>query len=307
MKRIVPIVALLLASGAAAAVVTRQAQTSRVDLRAVQEVAGEAFSSVDRIGQRLARVSESQEIRIGGRLAGYVQGKEWVVTDSRSAYVGRVGTQLLSSVERPGIPYRFYVVKNPLANAFSLPGGPIFVTTGMLDSLNSEAELAFVLGHEISHIDRRHCIERLQYGLAAEKVGGDLLEEAVRMGYAIYSQGYAKEKEFEADHLGLSLAVAAGYDPREAMTLFRGLAVHDPEPSAGAETPDQELTRALVRGLTDYLRSHPYPRQRVVEIKRLIGIVKDGSPGQRYYVGRRNYQEHRTRRESEFVTEFSLL
>ncbi len=139
------------------------------------------------------------------------------------AYVDRVGRRLAAEVEPAfrGIRWEFYVLRSDAVNAFALPGGKIFITMGLLRDLESEAELAGVLGHEIGHVTARHVDERLsqtmfaQLGMAA--VGAYTESALINEGAGFAAQGvllrFNRSQESESDDQGLKYMVAAGYDP----------------------------------------------------------------------------------------------
>ena len=110
----------------------------------------------------LAFVSESQEIAMGRDYAVQVKQETGVYPDSAvQAYVSRIGLAIARTTERPSLPWAFTVMDDPQVNAFALPGGPIFVTRGILTHMNSEAELAAVIGHEIGHVTARHSVQQM--------------------------------------------------------------------------------------------------------------------------------------------------
>ena len=160
------IVLALLAAGAVLA--TRGTADPDVSLSSLVELWSDALRDADQVGMKLTRVSDAEEMRIGSDLARGITETE---DEADTAYVKAVAQPLLAHVRRQGIHYEFHVIESPQINAFALPGGQIFVMRGLLDFVDSEAELAAVLGHEISHVDLRHCIERYQYEAKLEKAG----------------------------------------------------------------------------------------------------------------------------------------
>lgn len=306
MKRNLPLVVLTVFTISIGIVLFRHSQPSEVSLRSVQEIAGEAFEDLDKLGQRLVRLSEEKEMEIGQKIAEQVIQFESVLSEGKKVeYVERVGRSLLSSTQRKEILYRFYVVDAPYANAFALPGGHIYITTRLLELMETEAELAFVLGHEISHVDLRHCIELFQYEYAAKKIGGDLLAAVAQIGYVIYRQGYTKQKEFDADTNGFYLAVGEEYDPRQAIFLLEKFARLGLEnPISESQTPQEEVVQVMERALTDYLRSHPPSHQRIEQFERLI---RSTDLPRKAYVGRRNYRELISRVERSYPEEWEDL
>lgn len=121
-------------------------------------------------------------------------------------YVNLVGGAVASLSDAPGLAWRFAVVNSQEASSFSTPGGYVFVTTGLLSRLKSEAQLAGILGHEIAHVARRHAATALEGKTGKPKPA----EATLRL---LFTEGLEKEKEFEADSLGMKYAAQAGYDP----------------------------------------------------------------------------------------------
>jgi predicted Zn-dependent protease len=132
--------------------------------------------------------------------------------------VGRIGQGLAAKGERPGLPWTFRVVDDPTVNAFALPGGFIYVTRGILAYLNSEAELAGVLGHEIGHVTARHSVSRIsQQQLAGLGLGigmilspdvaryGNLLQTGLGLLFLQYTRG----DESQADDLAVRCTTRA--------------------------------------------------------------------------------------------------
>ena len=104
-----------------------------------------------------------------------------------------------------------------MVNAFALPGGHVFVGAGLLELMDSEDQLAAVLGHEIEHIDHYHCAERIQKERALRRLPlGDL----VSLPIAVFEAGYSKDQELEADREGTRLSVESGYSATGAIRMF---------------------------------------------------------------------------------------
>jgi len=147
-------------------------------------------------------------------------------------YVQSVGSAIAAKSERPNLPWTFRAVDDPSPNAFALPGGYIFVTRGLLDLMNNEAELASVLGHEIGHVTARHSVHQMsQQQLAQLALGvGAILSPTVAQLGEVASQGlgllflkYSRDDESQADDLGFRYALNQGYDVRYMDDVFRSL------------------------------------------------------------------------------------
>ena len=195
-----------------------------VDLRSVVEIWGDLVRDVDRVGLTITRVSAKREMEIGRKIEEEMLRKRRHADNGLQAYVAGVGATLARHAQRKGISYRFYVLDSTVINAHATPGGGVYVTTGMLNFLQSEAELAAILGHEINHVDLKHCIERLQYELAARKIVGDDLAGIVRIGYWMGGVGFNEQQELEADAGGVILAAKAEYDPRAGIAFHERMA-----------------------------------------------------------------------------------
>ncbi len=181
-------------------------------------------------GTDVVTISEAQEIEIGRKAHPQVLQQYGRYDDeSVQQYVDAVGQRLAAHSHRPGIQYTFTVLDSEEVNAFALPGGYVYVTRGILAYLNSEAELAAVLGHEIGHVTARHAV-RQQAGATAAGVGatligiltgsGDLANIANMAGAALIS-GYGRDMELEADQLGAQYLDRVGFEPEAMIDVVR--------------------------------------------------------------------------------------
>jgi predicted Zn-dependent protease len=157
-------------------------------------------------------------------------------------------------------------------NAFALPGGHIFIGKGLISLMDSEDELADVLGHEVDHIDRYHCAERVQLEARTRKIP---LSGLMQLPIAIFQAGYSKEQELEADREGTLLATHAGYSAEGAVRMFERLGRMQPASSKNRKgSPLGQVPRIAIQSLTGYFRSHPYPEERKEQIERMIANGK---------------------------------
>jgi len=178
-------------------------------------------------------VSEGQEVQIGEQQyapSRQMQGGDFTVDPALTAYVSEVGNRLAKVSDRQ-LPYEFEVINNSVPNAWALPGGKIAVNRGLLTQLNSEAELAAVLGHEIVHSAARHgakSMERgmlLQGAMLALQIGvrdndyANLIVGAGMLGANLIATRYGREAELESDAYGMQYMKEAGYDPNAAIDL----------------------------------------------------------------------------------------
>src|SRR5258708_26717379 len=210
------VVLALLAAGAALA--TRGTADPDVSLSSLVELWSDALRDADQVGMKLTRVNDAEEMRIGSDLA---RGITETGDEADAAYVKAVAQPLLAHVRRQGIHYEFHVIESPQINAFALPGGQIFVMRGLLNFVESQAELSAVLGHEISHVDLRHCIERYQYEAKLKKAGVPELGSVVEMAHRLATLGFTPQQELEADALGQTLSAETGHHPGDRPDLFQ--------------------------------------------------------------------------------------
>ncbi len=213
---------------------------------------------------------DAKEVKVGEQLeASYANLFEPESDEYRAieAYVQKVGLVEAVHAHRK-LPYRFHYVPNlDFVNAFALPGGVISIGGGLLLLMSTEDELAAVLGHEIEHVDRYHCAERLQIEAVFHHLpAGELFGLPVE----VFVAGYSKSQEMEADREGTKLAAVSGYSPQGAIQLFEVFERLRPEGAARAATPQQELSNIALQGLLGYFRSHPSSAERIDQIRKMI-------------------------------------
>jgi beta-barrel assembly-enhancing protease len=166
--------------------------------------------------------SKEEEIGIGRQVIGSLLGAAPLVkNDGLQIYVNKVGRWVASQSERADLPWKFGVIESTDINAFAAPGGYVLITKGLYQRLESESQLAGVLGHEIAHVVKKHQLKVMQkqamigYGanLLGSKLGdSELTKKAIGTGAEISARNLDKSAEFEADRMGMILAARAGYD-----------------------------------------------------------------------------------------------
>jgi predicted Zn-dependent protease len=185
-------------------------------------------------------------------------------------YVRRVGGTVSAHAQRH-LDYNFHLIPDHnMINAFSLPGGPVYIGEGMLDLMETEDELATILAHEVEHIDHYHCIERVQIEANLKNLDLEIVGQLLQIPLGFWQAGYRKDEEFEADREGVCLAVESGYSPYGAVGIFMRLAKLCNEYVVHAQSPEDELSQLAIQSLTGYFRSHPPPSERLDQVNRLI-------------------------------------
>lgn len=177
-------------------------------------------------------ISIEEEWEMGRQLEAELAGELDLLDDPAvNEYVTRVGEMLVAETEMADLEWRFHVVENSDVNAFNVPGGLVYVHTGMIREAGSAAEFVAVMGHELGHGVERHGTERLsqQYGLsvlASLVLGQDpgVLQEIVaQIAAAGAIAQFSQEQEFEADEVGTRLMAEGGFHPRGMVALLEHL------------------------------------------------------------------------------------
>lgn len=206
-----------------------------------------AAETVKKVQKANAEVNEPQEITLGEGIASNLLGAAPLLDNPAvQQYVNRIGRWLALQTERPDLPWQFGVLDDNDVNAFAAPGGYVFITKGLLAQMNSEAELAGVLAHEISHVLRKHHLKALKKGAQTELLS-DLANDAIRQkggdprlaklvsaGTEVYARGLDKDDEFEADRMGVVIAARGGYDPYGLPAVLQTLQTIKPGDSSFA-------------------------------------------------------------------------
>ena len=245
-------------------------------------------------------ITESEEIKLGAEVSDRVRARYGVVQDAAvHRYVTLVGTLLVRKSTRPNLPFRFIVLDTDGVNAFAAPGGFIHITRGALGLMASEAELAGVLAHEISHVTEKHTVNAVQKNKLIQ-IGA---EESITKNPALWNKlvdvtsdlvmaGFGRGEELESDRDGLKMADAAGYAPQglgEFLTRLaernasssgkQGLFASHPEMKERLSTLDKEIKArkyASTIVLPDrYRKNISYTARPVAE----IATVEAGSAG----------------------------
>ncbi|MDL2314570.1 M48 family metallopeptidase [Desulfovibrio sp. OttesenSCG-928-C14] len=217
-------------------------------------------------------MDSSTEMQLGAQASQEVLQTENVETGTeRARRVERIGKRIAAVAERPNFKWEFHTIRKNELNAFCLPGGRVFVYTGLIEMIgSSDDELAAVMGHEIAHAIARHGAERssqtslASLGLNVASAAASIYTNSPDVGDAVMSGGgalaqlgillpYSRKHETEADHIGVILAAKAGYDPRAAIPLWEKMG----RASQGKEPP------AL-------LSTHPLNAQRIKDLQGFI-------------------------------------
>ena len=235
------------------------------------------INSVQNVGKATQEIDQKQEIEIGQDMAARLLGAAPLVDNAAlQRYVNNVGRWLASQSERPDLPWQFGVLDAPQLNAFAVPGGTIFLTRGLVQSMKSEAELAGVLAHEIVHVVKKHHLKAIQKNaqaslagdaltMALNRSGGsDNREKLIGFGTEMYSRGLDKSDELDADRLGVVIAARGGYDAYGLPAVLQTLQAMNPEDSS----------------LALMFKTHPAPAERLDALSEKMQPTLDAHSGQ---------------------------
>lgn len=222
-------------------------------------------------------ISPSEEIRMGLESAPQMSremGGEMPASDPRTQEVQRMGQYLVEHSVAKNSPWKFQfhlLADNKTVNAFALPGGQIFITMGLLKDLQTEAQLAGVLGHEMGHVIQRHAAEQMaksQLGSALVVAFGTATSgDQSSKGYAVAALvnqmvqlRYSRQDESQADQWGLKIMTQAGFDPRAMIEVMKVLKAASGASGGGVELfqthPNPDLR---MRDIQAYLKENPPP------------------------------------------------
>ncbi len=220
---------------------------------------------------QLLLISPSQEVQMGLQAKEEILKKAKISKDPHyNAMVRRVATRIAKVAEKefhPGFKWEFYVLESPQVNAFCLPGGKIFVYTGLLKLVENDDQLATVIGHEVAHAILRHGSERVSMAMIGN-LSKELLAKGLHisgskwgplfdLAYGVTAQygviyPFSRKFEYEADQLGLYLMYKACYNPYEAIRFW------------------QKMMAQNKHKIPEFLSTHPADKNRIEALRRYI-------------------------------------
>jgi Zn-dependent protease with chaperone function len=226
------------------------------------------------------KYSPSDDVKLGQEAAQQARKELPLLRDERlDSYITTVGQRLAAAVpaeyRHPEFRFTFELVNQKEINAFALPGGPMFLNRGMIESAHSEGEMAGVMAHEMSHVVLRHGTaqatkgEKFQIGAIAGQVlgaivggtAGSIIAQGSNFGLSTYFLKYSREYESQADILGAQIMARAGYNPTEMANMFKTI-----EAEGGSNGPE-------------FLSDHPNPGNRYTRITEEARHLQVSGPG----------------------------
>ena len=214
---------------------------------------------------QLSNMSDSQEVGLGKDINSQLVNRGQVKLyrePSLNAYVDDIGQALAAASDRSDIPYTFQIVEDSAVNAFATMGGYVYVTTGLMEAADTEAELASVIGHEIGHIGERHAVQQMRQAAIAQGITGavDLgqnRERLVNIGAQLAWQlPNSRQAEYEADEYGFETMGRVGYDQAGMVNFMKKLVRQGSPPEFLSTHPD---ARNRVNSLQNRLETEATP------------------------------------------------
>jgi predicted Zn-dependent protease len=232
-----------------------------------------------KVSEGTKEYTQEEEVQLGEGVAAGLLGAAPLLKDERvQRYVNRVGRWIASHSERAELPWTFGVIEADTINAFSMPGGTVVISNGLLKRLQNESELAGVLGHEIAHVVQKHHLKAIQSGawsglladvgkeVASNRIGGGgvggyLKSQAAAAGIDLVKNGLLvkpldRSQEYEADRMAVVLATRAGYDPYGFVSVLQMLAQVKDTDEAGI------------------LATHPSAADRIAELEKVVPTLE---------------------------------
>ncbi|ODU21876.1 MAG: peptidase M48 Ste24p [Sphingomonas sp. SCN 67-18] len=239
----------------------------------VAALAGVSLVAAPAAAQKTATISAKDKAQGAQYHPQFLAQYGGAMTGPQAAYVERVGKRVAvqSGLSNAQGDFTVTLVDSPVENAFAIPGGYVYVTRQLLALMNSEAELASVLGHEIGHVAARHSNKRnsrstlasiLAAGVGAV-TGSDALGQIAGYGSQLYTLGYSRSQEYEADGLGIRYMTTAGYDPYAAASMLTALDSGTKLQARIAGRADQQVP--------GWASTHPNSADRVARARTLAG------------------------------------
>jgi predicted Zn-dependent protease len=237
-------------------------------------------------------MTTQQEVQAGGDYARQINAQLPILRDSyTNQYINQLGRQIAAQADPRGIPYTFYVVNSDVVNAFSIPGGHIYINRGIIERADNVSQLAGVLAHEIGHVVERHGIQQVQrqqnantalavlYGVLMRRAPSTVERAGIQVGGTAVFAGYSRTAEREADQVAITYMMRSGYNPHGLPQFF------------GKMISEQQRQPSK---LEQWFATHPGSQERVQNATAAINATP-GANNARLVTDTREFQNFRAR------------
>ena len=229
-----------------------------------------ALKAADQAGQEALGLLPAEENQVGAEVHQMIRRKLALYQDAATlTRVKRLAEPLLQARKRKEIQYTFHLVDARQTNAFSHLGGFVYLNRGLLNFARTDAELQFVLGHEIAHVDLGQCARKVTYAYRAKQLGGTAVKDLaalVQVAYGMAAAGFSQAEELAADEWAYKTMRGAGRSRREILALPKAFAdLESRRPAAqptGGKSPIEDL-------LDNHFRTHPPATLRLERLEKL--------------------------------------
>jgi len=248
-----------------------EGKEDKQNLRAVMEVGGKTLKDITETTTTPIQVTTQEEIAIG-RL--FLKKFSLLPGSHPSAKrVLRLGRRLAKHCRRKGIQYQFYVVRAGYANAFALPGGFVLVTQGMEQMLSNDTELAWVIAHELQHIEKRHALLQMRATILQKRLSLKILRDVSKLGEHLevfLRLTYSEVMELESDREGIKMLQQADFPPKKAIAVLDRFIARVKKTRKHSRNPLKMGIRLTRGALKDYFATHPHWERRKQELQKIL-------------------------------------
>ena len=237
-------------------------------------------------------MTTQQEVQAGTDYARQINAQLPVLRDSyTNQYINELGRQIAAQADPRGIPYTFYVVNSDVVNAFSIPGGYVYVNRGVIERADNVSQLVGVLSHEIGHVVERHGIQQAQrtqnantalsvlYGVLMRRNPSTVEQAGIQVGGSAVFAGYSRTAENEADRDAIVYMIRSGYNPRGLPQFFAKMVAEQQRQPSKVE---------------QWFATHPGSAERVANTTAAINATP-GANNSRLVMDTREFQNFRAR------------
>jgi predicted Zn-dependent protease len=237
-------------------------------------------------------MTTQQEVQAGTDYARQINAQLPILRDGyTNQYINQLGRQIAAQADPRGIPYTFYVVNSDVVNAFSIPGGYVYVNRGVIERADNVSQLAGVLAHEIGHVVERHGIQQAQrqqnantalsvlYGVLMRRNPSTVEQAGIQVGGSAVFAGYSRTAENEADRDAIVFMMKSGYNPHGLPQFF------------GKLMSEQQRAPSKVE---QWFATHPLTQERIQNTTAAINATP-GANSSRLVVDTREFQNFRSR------------
>ncbi len=258
------------------------------------QTVGNTTKNLSTITGKILPVDELDEKTFGRYLRKYFLYYSGEKNTAEKEYVNKLFENLRPFVKKP-FDYEVFIFNSNLPNAFALPGGTIFISSGLLKDMSSESEIVAIMAHELGHIEQGHCFNSIKYLLLGKKFNAEIIGRIIQTASTVLlKHSYSKTQEDEADEYAFKLLTSTKYDPEALSDSFKLL-------MRAYQKSRHNIKSDIIR---DYFSSHPPLELRIEEFKGKADAWWKRNIGDKRYIGKRNLRELLPVQEREYNTEW---